>query len=315
MSIATHRLRKFVAAMTISMALPVLAAAQNPTAPPGPRLLGARDLDTMALTHQALRIAYGADSLQYGELRLPPTGSERVPLVVVIHGGCFQANIASARNSAALADAMPSIGVASWNVEYRSGDRPGGGWPGTLQDIADAVDHARVLARLHPIDTSRIVVVGHSAGGFFAVWSASRRGIASRSPFARGVPVPLAGVVSIGGFTDLAEFRNTNTGCSRGVDSLLGNLPERVPERYVDADPMPRLPFGVPSVHIAGDRDPIGTLARREAFAAAARRAGDRASVITVDGGHFEVMAPATLQGRVTIDAIRELLALPPTGR
>jgi acetyl esterase/lipase len=268
----------------------------------------------MALTHPALRIAYGTDSLQYGDLRLPPPGTGHVPLVVVIHGGCFQGNIASARNAAPLADAFPAAGVASWNIEYRSVDRPGGGWPGTLQDIADAVDHVRVLARLYPIDTSRIVVAGHSAGGFFGVWSASRRTIAPGSPLVRGAPLPLAGVVSVGGFIDLAEFRRTtNTGCSRGVDGLLGDVPDAVPARYGDANPIPRLPLGIPTVHIAGERDPLGTIPRREAFAAAARQAGDRASVITVSGGHFEVMAPGTEQGRATVNAVLELLGLPPT--
>ena len=36
-------------------------------------------------------------------------------------------------------------------------DNPGGGWPGTFTDIADATDRVRIIAREHPIDLSRVV--------------------------------------------------------------------------------------------------------------------------------------------------------------
>jgi acetyl esterase/lipase len=294
------------------LALFALSAAR-PLGAQGSRALRAGDIDTISLVQSGQRIAYGTDSLHFGELRLPANPTTPVPLAVIIHGGCFQASIATLRNSAPLADALAEHGVATWNIEYRRVGSPGGGWPGSFLDVAAATDYVRTLARLHPIDTARIVVAGHSAGGFFAVWLASRHGLSPRSPIGGGRPLPLRAAVSIGGLIDLAEFRRSvDTGCSRGVDGLLGGFPDAVPARLSDADPLQRLPFGIPVTHIAGESDPFGTLARREAAASAARRAGDRADVITVPGGHFEVMAPFTPSGRTTVDLIVRLLQRAP---
>ena len=75
---------------------------------------------------------------------------------------------------------------------------------------------------------------------------------------------------------------------------------------------MAMLPLGVPSVHVAGDQDGIAPLAVREVFAAAATRAGDRATVERVDGGHFEVIAPSTTPGRRVVSLILERLGMAP---
>jgi acetyl esterase/lipase len=282
--------------------------------PPAPRLLRAGDVDTMAVRTPGLRIAYGSDSLQYGELRLPATTGARVPVVMVVHGGCWLSTYASARNAAPLADALTAAGVATWNVEYRRYDHPGGGWPGTFRDVASAADYLRTLARLHPIDTTRIVVVGHSAGGHLALWLATRGALPATSPIAGGQPLALRGIVSLGGIADLREYfaRERDTCGNPAVESLLGGVPDSVPARVREASPIERLPLRVRSVHLAGDRDRIAPAAVRDSFAAAARRAGDRADVITVPGGHFEVMAPGTPAARAAIDAVFELLGLPP---
>ena len=278
-----------------------------------PRLLRAGDLDTLPAAPGA-RMPYGPDSLQFGELRLPAiVHGTRVPVVVVIHGGCWFSPYASARNSAALADALTRDGLATWNVEYRRYDHPGGGWPGTFRDIAAATDFLRVLARTHPIDTARVLLVGHSAGGHLALWSASRRrppldpALATEAP-----PLAVRGVVSVGGISDLREFygRERQTCGNPAVESLLGAVPDSVPARVRAGSPIERLPLGVPIRDLAGAQDRVAPPAAREAFVQAARRAGDDAELITVPGGHFEPMAPATEGGRTLRQIIRTLLGL-----
>ena len=120
-----------------------------------------------------LRAAYGTDSSQYGELRVP-SGPGPHPVVVLIHGGCFKAAYATLRDLAPMGDALRAAGIATWNLEYRRLGQTGGGWPGTYLDVASAVDHLRVLARQHPLDLGRVVIVGHSAGGHLAMWAAAR---------------------------------------------------------------------------------------------------------------------------------------------
>jgi acetyl esterase/lipase len=234
-----------------------------------------------------------------------------------VHGGCWYSPYASVRNTAPLADALAAAGVATWNVEYRRYDQPGGGWPGTFRDVALATDYVRTLARLHPIDTTRIVLAGHSAGAHLALWLATRRTLSPDSPLAGGAPLPITAVVSIGGIGDLREFypRQRATCGNPGVESLLGGVPDSVPARVRDASPIERLPLGVPSVHVAGSRDQIAPVALREAFAAAARRAGDRAEVVTVPGGHFEAIAPHTDAGAEVIRFILASLGHHPGGR
>ena len=298
--------------LTASASLaPVTAAAQGGAAPgtPAPRLMRAGDVDTVPLRDAGVRIAYGRDSLQFGELRLPAgaSNSNRAPIAIIIHGGCWYSP---------LADALALSGVATWNVEYRRYNNPGGGWTGTFRDVADGADYVRTLAALYPIDTARIVLAGHSAGGQLALWLASRRSLDRTSPLFGGTPMPVRGVVSVGGIADLREFygRERNTCGNPAVESLLGGLPDSVPARLRDASPIERLPLGVPSVHIAGDRDFIAPVAVREAYVTAATARGDKARVVTIVGdGHFEAMTPYKAAGRAVIDAIRGLLDLPPS--
>lgn len=275
------------------------------------RLMRAGDVDTIPLRVTPTPIAYGPDSLQVGELRLP-SGRGPFPVAVVIHGGCWLSRYASARNSAPLAEALAEAGIATWNIEYRRYDHPGGGWPGTFLDVAHATDYVRTLARSHPIDTTRVVTVGHSAGGQLALWLATRTALPAQSALRTATaPLAVSGVVSIGGIADLREFftRQRSTCGNPGVESLLGGVPDSVPDRVREASPVERLPIGVPSVHIAGARDFIAPTAVREAFAEAARQRGDRATVITIpDQGHFEAMAPSTAAGRAVIAATLELL-------
>ncbi len=276
----------------------------------------AADVDSLPVRDPGRRIDYGADSLQFGELRLP-AGRGPFPVAIVVHGGCWYSPYASLRNSAPLADALAAAGVATWNVEYRRYDQPGGGWPGTLRDVAVAADHLRQIARSAPLDTTRIVAVGHSAGGHLALWLASRSTLTADSPLRTpATPIALRGVVSVGGIADLREFypRERATCGVGAVESLLGAVPDSAADRVRDASPAARLPLRVPSVHIAGEADRIAPAAVREAFAAAARSAGDSAFVVTLpDAGHFEPMAPGTVAGRAVMDAVLRLLR--PTAR
>ncbi len=303
------------AIVAMLLVAPCISNAQGRTAP---RLMRAGDVDTIPLRDAGVRIAYGSDSLQFGELRLPvgATNSNRAPIAVIIHGGCWYSPYASARNSAPLADALAQSGVATWNLEYRRYNNPGGGWTGTFRDVADGADYVRVLAKLYPIDTTRMVLAGHSAGGHLALWLASRSSIDRSSPLFGGTPLRVRGVVSIAGIADLREFygRERSTCGNPAVESLLGGAPDSVPARLREASPIDRLPLGVPSVHIAGDRDFIAPLAVRDAYASAARLRGDSVRVITVPGdGHFEAMTPYKTAGRAVVTAIRAMLQLPPS--
>jgi acetyl esterase/lipase len=104
------------------------------------------------------RIAYGTDSNQYGELRVPD-GTGPHPLVILIHGGCFKAAYGKAQYFGAMADALKADGIATWNIEYRRLGQPAAGGR-TYLDVGRAVDHVRAIAREHQLDLGRIAIVG-----------------------------------------------------------------------------------------------------------------------------------------------------------
>ena len=306
-----RREKPLAAAVAIALAVSVAASppAVSPLAAqeaPAPRLLRPADIDALPLRSEGVRIAYGTDSLQFGDLRLPE-GPGPFPVAIVVHGGCWYSPYAAVRNAAPLADALTAAGIATWNIEYRRYDQPGGGWPGTFRDVASAADHLRTLARTAPLDTTRVAAIGHSAGAQLVAWLATRSRLPAESAIAGGAPMALTAVVSLGGVMDMAEFqaRQLRSCGNPAVESVLGGLPNDVPERYAATSPIERLPLSVPHVHIAGERDQIAPREVVRTFADSARALGDSVEVITVPGlGHPDVMSPNTAAGRAAVDAV-----------
>ena len=264
------------------------AAAPAPSRDAAARPIAFAELAALPAPDADHRIAYGAEPEQFGELRLPP-GDRSVPTIVLVHGGCWlQAyDVAHTRP---LAAALAAAGYAVWSPEYR---RVGGagGYPATFVDVAAAVDSVRLLARRFPrLDTTRVVLAGHSAGGHLALWAAAREpGDAMDGAAVAAAPLRAAGVVSLAGITDLAGYGAGSGSCNRPVASLLGGTPAEVPARYASASPV-RRPPGVPVRIVHGAADPIVPLAQSEALV---RAAPDRVTLAAVAGaGHFDVVAP-----------------------
>ncbi|MGH8563060.1 MAG: alpha/beta hydrolase family protein [Gammaproteobacteria bacterium] len=251
-----------------------------------------------------------SDPLQVGELRLP-SGAGPFPVAIVIHGGCWVARFATLQNTAALADALREAGVATWNIEYRRLDDPGGGWPGTFTDVAAAADHVPTLAKQYPFDLSRVVVVGHSAGAHLALWLAARLRLPPGSPLYRDTPLRVRGVIALAGPGDLRNFTTyARDICGAPVvERLLGGTPQAVPERYAQASPMELLPLGTRQVLIVGAEDGVMPARARDAYIAAAIQAGDSAESVVVPGaGHFEVIAPSSPAWPIVRETILDLL-------
>ena len=186
-----------------------------------PELIGVEELQALPNPEPTARIPYGDDPLQFADLRLPPGGGPH-PVVVVIHGGCWRAQY-NIDHIGAFSDALTGAGVATWAVEYRRVGNPGGGWPGTFQDIGAAVDHLRQVALEHPIDLGRVVATGHSAGGHLVLWLAARAKIGDEA-LRGGDPLPLQGVVSLAGVDDLRRALEEGV-CDDMAAQLLGGSP------------------------------------------------------------------------------------------
>ncbi|MGZ8282845.1 MAG: alpha/beta hydrolase family protein [Allosphingosinicella sp.] len=248
-------------------------------------------------------IRYGDDPLQVVDL-WRPAGDGPHPTVLMVHGGCWQTEIADRTIMNWIADDLRRRGIAVWNIDYRGVDRPGGGYPGTFLDVAAAADALREHAGRHHLDISRLVAIGHSAGGHLALWLAARPRLPSQSPLRTANPVPIHFVISLGGLPDLEEAaRPPGSGCGADVIARLTG------GRFEDTS-VPRLaPLGVPQLLINGRQDRIIPTAYAEGYAAPMRERGDDVRVRMLGRtGHVELIAPETAAWAVAVEAIEAAL-------
>lgn len=264
---------------------------------------------------------YGPHRDQWGELFLPDDAGPRAPVrgtVVVIHGGYWRDRWTAELGVPTALD-LAAHGWAVWNLEYRRAGNDGagtngpggegrtgdGGWPATFRDVAMGIDH---LANLGTptggaVDPRRVVALGHSAGGHLAVWAAGRASQAARTG-GETPAVPLVGVVSQAGVLDLSAAHRLRLSDDAAAN-LMGGPESALPEEYALADPMRRLPTGLPVFAVHSREDAAVPFELSEAYVRAARKAGDPAELHETVGDHFALITP----GREAYETCRELLA------
>jgi len=250
-------------------------------------------------THQPYTmrtIKYGLSESQVGDLYVP--GATRPPVVCLLHGGFWRMPYGRDEFSPVARD-LAARGFAVWNLEYRRLGAPGGGWPGTLQDVAAGIDHlARLVGERVELDLSRVVVVGHSAGGHLALWCAARRSKQGvlRTP-ASVQPVAAAGLAAV---VDLARTFSLSAENSP-VGELLGGSPEEQPERYAAASPMALLPLGVNQLIVHGVMDEALPIEITRDYVQAAKAAGDSVQFSELPNArHMDCLDPGS-EAHVTL--------------
>jgi len=259
----------------------------------------------------AQRYYYGSQLPQFGDLRLPK-GRGPYPVAIVIHGGAWGSSV-SLHYIASLSAALTCAGVATWNIEYRRLGG-GGGWPQTFQDVAAAADFLRDLATRFPLDLTRVVATGHSAGGHLAPWLAARRNLRPGDTLYVPDPLPIRGVVPLAGPADLARFIQAVPRFESAVKQLLGGGSDaEIAQHMKEGSPAELLPLRVPQIFINGDHDPSVPIEVVQEYAAKARAKGDSVQVIPVAGGHFESVDPALQPaGRLILESVLSLLGVSP---
>jgi acetyl esterase/lipase len=275
----------------LTAALAGLVAAIATCAQAQPKLMDWPDLMGRPLPKATAHIAYGPDPLQVAEI-WRPEGRGPFPTVLMIHGGCWRSDISNLHIMDYAAEDLRKRGIAVWNIEYRGVDRPGGGYPGTFQDVNAAADTLLAHARDYGFDTRKIIVLGHSAGGHLALWLAARPKLPQASPLHDPKPLDIAWVVSLGGLPDLATAKE---GCGeKTVARLLAG--SKTADPLADTSPASLLPLATPRVLIHGALDDTSPPAQGKAYVAKARAAKDiRAWSYAIPGeGHVEEIAPGS---------------------
>ena len=255
-----------------------------------------QDILSLAPPPADARITYGPDPNQFGDLRVPPVPAKGgpYPVVVNIHGGFWRARYDLA-HAGHLCAALTKEGYATWNMEYRRVGNPGGGWPGSFEDLTHGFQFLKQIAQKYYLDLDRAMVMGHSAGGQLAMV------LAAHQPSLRGV-VSLAGVVDL---QRAHELKLSND----AVGEFLGGAPEIVPEHYREADPI-RLPMPkMPQRLIHGTKDDIVPIELSRHYRDVKQKIGEPVKLIEVaNAGHFELIDPRTEAWKTVETTVRELL-------
>jgi acetyl esterase/lipase len=238
------------------------------------------------------RLKYGTDPNQFGDLRLPKSKA-KFPLLVMIHGGFWRAKYDLA-HTGHLCAALTREGFATFNLEYRRAGNPGGGWPGTFEDIIAGYRFIHQNAAKYNIDPSKSVVMGHSAGGQLALC------LAAREPH-------LKGAVSLGGVVNVRRAWELHLSNDAAVEFMGGN-PEQVPEHFHEASP---IEIAIPKVQealIHGTKDDIVPVEFSRDYVRIKKQRGEQVKLIEIaDAGHFELIDPESKAWAKVEQAVRDL--------
>ncbi len=207
----------------------------------------------------------GEDGGAVGDLRLPE-GAGPHPVVVLMHGGGWMGHWRRDQLDGMAVD-LSSRGYATFNFEYLPDDQDG-----RFPAVLEAADQARqeIDARTE-LDSGRVALMGHSAGGNLALMAAARwRGSGCAPLFA----VSLAGVTTLRTDSDLDR-------------AYLGGQDPRA------ASPRCLVPLGVKTLMIHSSDDEMVPAEHSIGYAQDASAAGDQVETMILDhGGHLGFLYP-----------------------
>ena len=94
----------------------------------------------------------------------PKQTKEKSPLLIMVHGGGWNAGDKSLEHP--IARYMAGAGIVAVAVQYRKS--PEALYPAAIQDVRCAIRYLRYKSEDYNIDTTRVVIMGESAGGQIA---------------------------------------------------------------------------------------------------------------------------------------------------
>lgn len=151
--------RRFLGTAGMAAAVPAVGAlaAQNQAA----------DRGSVSIEKNVVFGKGGSTDLRLDIYR-PPAGTEKRMATIHMHGGGFTGGSKETLSERVLPYA--TAGYVAIPVQYRlAGEAK---WPAQIEDVKAAIRWTRANAKSLGIDPERIAVVGHSAGGYLALFAA-----------------------------------------------------------------------------------------------------------------------------------------------
>ncbi len=122
------------------------------------------ELSEGSAIHLNLKFKSSSDRQLLADIYYPKTSNRMLPAILMIHGGGWKSGDKS--QMAAIGKALANKGFVAVSAEYRLS--PEAKYPAGLNDLRDALKWMKSVSKRYAIDTSKIGVLGVSAGGQLA---------------------------------------------------------------------------------------------------------------------------------------------------
>lgn len=239
------------------------------------------------------QFSYGDDPLQtiytwHG--RSSTNGMYADKALIFIHGGCWL-NAYGYEHAKGMYHALAELGMGVYVTEYRRVGDEGGGWPGSLDDVTQAISTA--LKRIENEGRyTNIYIAGHSAGGHLALLAAQRLSSSSLNLSRANIKR----IIGLAAITDIQSYAMGHNSCQSATAKFMNGTPEDVPTAYQRATPRPTH-GSLPITLLQGDADSI-VPARHAVLSGTNQK-------IIKNGGHFDWLHPES----TSFDALLEVIS------
>lgn len=263
-------------------------------------MVNPREVLTRSAPGPRLTVSYGSHPDQVVDVWPAGEDDRAAPLVIFVHGGFWRAKY-DRMHLRPLCNDLAWRGYTVAAIEYRRVGQPGGGWPGSFDDVALAFDTVPYVLASEGVRVGRVVLAGHSAGGHLALWGATRHRLPDDALWRLDGPPPVAGVLALAPVCDLADAYRQGLG-EGATGELLGGGLERFPARYAAVDPAVLPVPEVPTTLVHGVLDDRVPVEHSRRYAARGARLVELADV-----EHFAVIDPLSVAWPRVLDALADL--------
>lgn len=202
-----------------------------------------------------------------------PAESGIYPAIALIYGGAWQ--YGEPKDNATLARYLAAQGYVVWAIDYRHA--PEYQFPAQLQDVQAALSFIQAQGAEYESDSSRIALLGKSAGAHLAM-------LAAYQPDA----LPIRGVVNyygpvnlLNGYTDLPNPDPLDV--QSVLETFLGGAPNQMGDLYQQASPSSLIRPGLPpTLLVYGRKDRIVMFKFGQRLAESLQAAGSPAALIAI---------------------------------
>ncbi len=205
-----------------------------------------------------------------------PEGTGPFPVCILVHGGGFTKGDKQ-KQPKHLFKPLSAVGYAWVSINYRLA--PTYKYPSSVEDLEMAIRWVKAYAIEYRFDSSRIVLIGESAGGYLVNMVGAKNQKDTR----------VAAVVSLYGASDLLfRIKSSNGKPSASFSNYFGVTEDNEATRkfLIEASPATYVRPGLPPfLLLHGNKDETVPYEQSVNFLAKLKAANVSAELITIDGG------------------------------